>query len=108
LKLEGKFGDLKFKHHNVAQHDVGVPPLEAVTGGWNESGWLELFDRSGDQSNQGNEHEELLHEPKDTAQNRGGYPKGWRCPGTWWAPPPSKRLGRVNLVRRVRFPSTSA
>ena len=33
LKSEGKFGDLKFKHHNVAQHDVGVPPSEAVTGG---------------------------------------------------------------------------
>jgi len=31
LKLEGKFGNLKFKHHNVAQHDVGVPPLAAVT-----------------------------------------------------------------------------
>jgi hypothetical protein len=31
-----------------------------------------------------------------------------RCPGTWWAPPPSKRLGRAIPVRRVRFPSTSA
>ena len=34
------------------------------------------------------------------------YPR--RCPSTWWAPPPSKRVGRVILVRRVRFPSTSA
>ena len=31
-----------------------------------------------------------------------------RCLGTWWAPPPSKRLGRAIPVRRVRFPSTSA
>jgi len=31
-----------------------------------------------------------------------------RCPGTWWAPPPSKRVGRALPVRRVRFPSTSA
>ena len=31
-----------------------------------------------------------------------------RCPGTWWAPPPSKRSGRAIPVRRVRFPSTSA
>ena len=32
----------------------------------------------------------------------------WRCPSTWWAPPPSKRVGRAIPVRRVRFPSTSA
>src|SRR3982074_3069164 len=31
-----------------------------------------------------------------------------RCLGAWWAPPPSKRVGRVIPVRRVRFPSTSA
>ncbi len=31
-----------------------------------------------------------------------------RCLGTWWAPPPSKRVGRAIPVRRVRFPSTSA
>ena len=47
------------------------------------------------------------------ASGRGRHGGGWygdsgRCPGTWWAPPPSKRSGRANLVRRVRFPSTSA
>jgi hypothetical protein len=31
-----------------------------------------------------------------------------RCPGTWWSPPPSKRLVAAPLRRRVRFPSTSA
>jgi len=31
-----------------------------------------------------------------------------RCPSAWWAPPPSKRVGWVIPVRRVRFPSTSA
>jgi len=36
------------------------------------------------------------------------YSRRWRCPSTWWAPPPSKRLGRAIPVRRVRFPSTSA
>ena len=45
---------------------------------------------------------------------RGGGPLGpglaaaRRCPSAWWAPPPSKRVGRVIPVRRVRFPSTSA
>ena len=34
--------------------------------------------------------------------------QSWRCLGTWWAPPPSKRVGRAIPVRRVRFPSTSA
>ena len=38
----------------------------------------------------------------------GQYPHRRRCPSTWWTPPPSKRLERVNPVRRVRFPSTSA
>lgn len=38
----------------------------------------------------------------------GDEPMAGRCLGTWWAPPPSKRLGRAILVRRVRFPSTSA
>ena len=32
----------------------------------------------------------------------------WRCPSTWWAPPPSKRLAVVTPQQRVRFPSTSA
>jgi hypothetical protein len=36
------------------------------------------------------------------------YSRRRRCPSTWWAPPPSKRLGRAIPVRRVRFPSTSA
>jgi hypothetical protein len=36
------------------------------------------------------------------------YGRRRRCPGTWWAPPPSTRLGRAIPVRRVRFPSTSA
>src|SRR5438309_4713445 len=31
-----------------------------------------------------------------------------RCPGTWWAPPPSKRVSGVIPHWRVRFPSTSA
>ena len=41
-------------------------------------------------------------------QPRAGY--GWRrrCPSTWWAPPPSKRLSWAIPMRRVRFPSTSA
>ena len=38
----------------------------------------------------------------------GRYGARRRCPGTWWAPPPSKRLGQAIPVRRVRFPSTSA
>ena len=37
-----------------------------------------------------------------------GYPAGRRCLSAWWAPPPSKRVGRAIPVRRVRFPSTSA
>jgi hypothetical protein len=36
------------------------------------------------------------------------YPPRRRCPSAWWAPPPSKRVGWVIPVRRVRFPSTSA
>ena len=39
---------------------------------------------------------------------RAGYPAGRRCLSAWWAPPPSKRVGRAIPVRRVRFPSTSA
>ena len=37
-------------------------------------------------------------------------PVPWRrrCQGTWWAPPPSKRLSQAIPARRVRFPSTSA
>ena len=38
----------------------------------------------------------------------GLYARHRRCSGTWWASPPSKRVGRGILVRRVRFPSTSA
>ena len=49
----------------------------------------------------------------------GGLCDGWsrshrhyhllrRCLGTWWAPPPSKRLGWAIPIRRVRFPSISA
>ena len=37
-----------------------------------------------------------------------GYYPWWRCPSTWWAPPPSKRAYGVIHRRRVRFPSTSA
>lgn len=36
------------------------------------------------------------------------YHPAWRCLGTWWAPPPSKRLGWAIPIRRVRFPSISA
>jgi len=39
---------------------------------------------------------------------RNPYRQQWRCLSTWWAPPPSKRVGRAIPVRRVRFPSTSA
>ena len=33
---------------------------------------------------------------------------GRRCPGTWWAPPPSKRVRLAIPAWRGRFPSTSA
>src|SRR5215204_6530395 len=55
----------------------------------------------------------VLHEASSCTSDRferpvPEYVLARRCPGTWWAPPPSKRLGRAILVRRVRFPSTSA
>ena len=45
---------------------------------------------------------------EQTVRGWGRYGARRRCPGTWWAPPPSKRLGQAIPVRRVRFPSTSA
>ncbi len=56
------------------------------------------------QGDEDGEQEELLH----VGRVADGYRDRRRCPGTWWAPPPSKRLGRAIPVRRVRFPSTSA
>jgi len=51
------------------------------------------------------EEEQALHGGE---RSESGYLVTRRCPGIWWTPPPSKRLGRAILVRRVRFPSTSA
>ena len=83
----------------------------------------DLPDRHGHQCGQGAEHHELLHGPhvragmpRTTPGEMPGvvfeglhpYRHRWRCLSTWWAPPPSKRVGRAIPVRRVRFPSTSA
>src|SRR5204862_6390439 len=53
--------------------------------------------------------------PKRAAHTCGGatplltrYVAERRCPGTWWAPPPSKRVRLAIPAWRVRFPSTSA
>jgi hypothetical protein len=83
----------------------------------------DLPDRHGHECGQGAEHQDLLHGRDATSVtattalvalhgvvSRGlrPYRHRWRCLSTWWAPPPSKRVGRAIPVRRVRFPSTSA
>ena len=59
---------------------------------------------------EGDDEDQLLHgaERRCRPVPRRVQGRRRRCPSTWWAPPPSKRLARAIPVRRVRFPSTSA